>query len=157
LIINTYGYVGANPLGYIDSLGLCEDDCEDLAKKITKRRNELAKRESDLRVDKNKLRAIGKNSIAGHIQQFKDKQKNLRDLLDQYDSQGCGGGGGGSGNIPSDARSFSTMPVPIPGIGSRSNSGTRGGARSGGGLSGGGGGGFLGGKLRPRRPGINFN
>jgi RHS repeat-associated protein len=111
--VNLYGYVENNPIDLRDPSGLAS--CSDLAKDITKVRNELAKRADALRRDPLNLPPTGKNSIEGHRHQFRCKQANLRDLLNQYDSKGCGrggrGGGGGSG-IPADARAMSTMPVP---------------------------------------------
>ena len=117
--LNTYAYVLDSPLTGVDPTGLCESEpekCENLAAQIENVRNELAKRESDLIQDKLNLPLTGPMSIAGHQQQFRDKQTQLRNLLDDYNSNGCGPGY----PIPSDAWVYATMPTPSPGENSNS-------------------------------------
>jgi hypothetical protein len=102
-------YVHEDPISHIDPSGLCDQDpCPDLAAKIEKVRNELAKRADDLRRDQLGLPLIGPTSVAGHQQQFENKQEQLRKLLNDYNSEGCGGG------LPADAWTFATMPTPSP-------------------------------------------
>ncbi|ANJ68015.1 hypothetical protein A9404_12100 [Halothiobacillus diazotrophicus] len=105
--INLYTYVGNDPVGYIDELGLCKDDvCKKIEDKINKVRNELAKRADELHRNPLDLPPSGPMSIAGHQQQFRNKQTQLRNLLNDYDSQGCNGG------LPADAWSLASMPTP---------------------------------------------
>jgi hypothetical protein len=87
-----------------------QDACDKLAAKITKVRNELAKRELDLNANVLNLPPTGPMSIAGHQQQFQNKQTQLRNLLNDFNGQGCGPGGG----LPADAWTFATMPTPAP-------------------------------------------
>lgn len=84
--------------------------CEFLRGEIRRVRNELAKRFDELRRDPLNLyerRPVGTRSYQGHIQQANNKQQQLRDLLDEFNSSGCRGG------LPADARRYSTNPVPI--------------------------------------------
>jgi hypothetical protein len=109
---STYAYTNSNPISNLDPLGLCDQDpCKQLAEKITKVRNELAKRSFDLRMNVLNLPPTGPFSIAGHQQQFENKQTQLRNLLDDFNTQGCGGGSGGA---PADAWELATMPTPAP-------------------------------------------
>jgi hypothetical protein len=107
--VSTYGYVGADPLGYSDSLGLCDEDrCQQLQEKITQLRNELAKRYGDLQADTWGLPLTGPMSIGGHQQQFENKQTQLRRLLSEFEALGCKGG------IPSDSWDWATKDAPSP-------------------------------------------
>jgi RHS repeat-associated protein len=104
---NPYVYAGNSPTKWIDPFGLCkEDDCKKLEQKIDKVRNELAKRSDDLRRDPLSLPPSGPMSVAGHQQQFQNKQAQLRSLLNDYNKQGCGGG------LPADVWTLATMPTP---------------------------------------------
>jgi RHS repeat-associated protein len=82
--------------------------CNDLGNRIQQLRDELAKRADDLVKDKNNLPATGRNSVAGHQQQFQNKQTELRNKLNDFQTNGCGGG------TPADAWKFATMPTPSP-------------------------------------------
>ncbi len=105
---NLYTYVSNNPITGTDPFGLM--DCDELAQEINRIRNELAKRQDELERDPNNLPPTGPNSIEGHQHQFRCKQSYLRGLLDDYNSQGCGGGGGPG--LPADAWDFATKPTP---------------------------------------------
>lgn len=90
---HTPGAVLANPCGAQENIVSKLDpngcQCASLFSDIITRRNELKKRISDLKQDKNKLPATGPNSVAGHIQQLQDKQTNLRNMLNQANTKGC--------------------------------------------------------------------
>ncbi|SFW69645.1 RHS repeat-associated core domain-containing protein [Luteibacter sp. UNCMF366Tsu5.1] len=107
--VSTYAYVSNTPLIYSDSLGLCDEDrCDQLREKITRLRNELAKRYGDLQADTLGLPLTGPMSIGGHEQQFANKQTQLRRLLSEFEALGCKGG------IPSDSWDWATKDAPSP-------------------------------------------
>ena len=92
------------------------DPCQQLSGKIKARQDELTKRFQDMREDKLGLFTAGTaglpgaGSWAGHVRQFEDKQKNLRSMLNDFASRGCG-------SPPTDAwkdasRSAPTQPAP---------------------------------------------
>lgn len=56
------------------------------------------------------LPADGPMSVGGHQQQFRDKQENLRRLLNEANAKGCT-------NYQSDAWEWATKPTPSPGWG----------------------------------------
>ena len=85
-----------------------QQKCNDLSNRIKELRDELSKRTDELIEDKHNLPQTGRNSIDGHQQQFRNKQSELRDKLNQFQSNGCGGG------TPADAWKFATMPAPKP-------------------------------------------
>jgi hypothetical protein len=85
-------------------------ECEDLLDKIQDRVNELKKRAADLKENKLNLPEKGEMSIQGHQQQFENKQANLRSMLDEWNSSGCGSG------LPADAWSIATAPTPSPAV-----------------------------------------
>jgi uncharacterized protein (DUF1501 family) len=83
-----------------DYCATCQDPkCRDQGKKIKQRRDELQRRHDEMREDPQSLfqnhRAIADahpvyGSWDGHIKQFRDKQKNLRKLIDEYNAlDGC--------------------------------------------------------------------
>ncbi len=107
--VSTYAYVGGDPLGYSDSLGLCDEDrCQKLREQIIARRNELENRYRAMEEDKWNLPLTGPMSIGGHQQQFRDKQTNLRKLLNEFDTLGCKGG------LPADVWDWATKDAPSP-------------------------------------------
>ena len=75
------------------------DPCEQIEKDANARRNELAQRYAELREDKYNLyelflrdpnaRVPGIGSWNGHVQQFRNKQANLRSTLDKSRTNGC--------------------------------------------------------------------
>ncbi|WP_155888451.1 hypothetical protein [Inquilinus limosus] len=94
-----------------DACSTCDPDpCKRLGQEITGKRNELAKRYSDLLEDKYGLFALrpdgipGVGSWDGHIQQFENKQANLRKSLNEASARGCGDQG--------DAWSWATREPP---------------------------------------------
>ena len=93
-----------------DKIGeACEDDgCELLYYEIRKVLGVVKKRYWDLVLDKNDLfvnRPTGRMSWKGHVQQLKQWQGTLRNLLFQANSSGCL-------DYPSDAWSWATRPAP---------------------------------------------
>jgi len=107
---------------YLDlGLIISEQDCKcaDLFKQIKERRDELAKRVDQLRRNAGDLPPTkpdkpdpryGYRSIAGEIQQFENKQANLRTLLLDHQRAGCK-------QNTEDAWKYATREVPseIPG------------------------------------------
>ncbi|WP_230598319.1 RHS repeat-associated core domain-containing protein [Xanthomonas albilineans] len=93
-------------LGNLAGQTMCPDDeCAKLIGKIDSLVSELKKRYSDLVIDVYGLPAIGPMSIAGHKQQFRNKQTMLRGLLNEAASKGCTG-------YSTDAWMWATMPAP---------------------------------------------
>jgi RHS repeat-associated protein len=86
------------------------DDCEELYAKIRSRVDELKRRYSELISNTRKLPTVGPFSIEGHRQQFRNKQTNLRSLLDEARTKGCTAYG-------ADASTWSTIEAPYPGWG----------------------------------------
>ncbi len=92
----------------------CPDPCKDLLAEILRFMADIQKRYWDLRNDAGNLPAVapdpphpryGRRSIRGERQQYRDKQKGLRDRLDQWDVNGCG-------PPPDEARKWSSRAVP---------------------------------------------
>jgi RHS repeat-associated protein len=108
--LNTYGYAYGNPASYTDFSGLCPNDCKELLANIENLRNELAKRESDLYQDQYDLPLLGRSmTIESHQREFRIKQANLREALDEYNSQGCD-----DDDLPPGTWNYATMPTPYP-------------------------------------------
>jgi hypothetical protein len=87
----------------------CEDcdPCRERNSEINRSVNELKKRHGDMLADKMDLfntRPTGPMSWQGHIDQFKQKQKNLRRQLNDAASQGC--------TPPGDAWSWASRQSP---------------------------------------------
>ncbi len=81
--------------------------CDDLAQQIVNLRDEIAGRFSAYNNPTYNLPLFGPNSRMGHIQQITNKQQNLRNLLNEFITQGCG-----SGALPSDAWGWATVQAP---------------------------------------------
>jgi RHS repeat-associated protein len=64
-------------------------DCEKLYNDIDALVNELQARENSLKWPTLPLPPTGKMSVAGHVQQFQDKQIQLRSLLNEANTKGC--------------------------------------------------------------------
>jgi hypothetical protein len=82
-------------------------DCSKLYQQIGALRSELARRQSELINNELNLPLTGPFSVAGHRQQFRDKQRQLRRLLKQADMQGCT-------SYRDDAWDWATRPMPSP-------------------------------------------
>jgi hypothetical protein len=88
----------------------CEPpDCKEAQKKIKKGRDELKKRYAEMRKDKEKMYPINpektlKGSWQGHIDQFLQKQKNLRKNIINAQTNGC--------SVPEDAWKWATEKPP---------------------------------------------
>ncbi len=91
-------------------------DCSELAALIKRVTDELKKRGADLLEDIWKLPPTGKMSIAGHVQQFENKQAHLREALNDFNTQGCGGPGP-THPIPADAWKWATKATPEKRVG----------------------------------------
>ena len=87
--------------------GQCPD-CQALYDAINEVVFQLQQRNYALIADKYKLPPTGTMSIAGHQQQFRNVQAQLRKLLNQANAQGCK-------DYRSDAWGWATMPAPSPG------------------------------------------
>jgi hypothetical protein len=83
--------------------------CNDLLAQIVARIAELAIRAQELIVNRLNLPPTGPMSIDGHQQQFRNKQVNLRRMLEQWDTNNCG-----PGYLPGDAWKWATRPAPSP-------------------------------------------
>lgn len=86
-----------------------DPDCNDLLIQIIARVVELVLRADALIRDPLRLPPTGPMSIEGHKQQFRNKQVNLRSMLNQWDTNNCG-----DGYIPRSAWKWATRPVPSP-------------------------------------------
>ncbi len=82
--------------------------CDELQKEITRLKNQLSRRERQIRENRGNLRATGPNSIASHQQRFRETQTTLRNALDEWNSQGCGGG------LPKRIWKLATKDAPQP-------------------------------------------
>jgi len=83
-----------------------DEDCSRLVAKIDSLVIELRKRYWDLKQDKLGLPATGRMSIDGHVQQFQNKQAQLRRLLAEASTKRCAG-------YSNEAWSWATMSQPM--------------------------------------------
>jgi hypothetical protein len=86
-----------------------DPDCDNLLVKIVARALELYLRADALIRNPLNLPQTGPNSIEGHQQQFRNKQVNLRSMLNQWDTNNCG-----DGYLPRRVWEWATRPVPSP-------------------------------------------
>ena len=86
-----------------------DPDCEDLLVQIIARALELYLRADALIRDPLELPRTGPMSIEGHQQQFRNKQVNLRSMLNQWDTNNCG-----DGYLPRRVWHWATRDVPSP-------------------------------------------
>ncbi len=87
-------------------------NCNTLAALAKKVRDELARRASELFEDiLNLPPGPGPMTLTGHIQQFENKQQQLRNTLNEFDANGCGGPGP-TAQVPADAWKWATGVAP---------------------------------------------
>ena len=83
--------------------------CGDLLIRILARLVELGQRADEIIRNPLNLPQSGPMSVGGHQQQFRNKQTNLRRMLQQWDTNNCG-----PGYVPRDAWNWATRPAPSP-------------------------------------------
>jgi len=93
---------GVTPAGPTDPF------CQDLLAQIIARVVELKERADALVRNPLNLPATGTMSVAGHREQFQNKQANLRSKLNEWNTNNCGPG------LPAEAWSWATRPIPTP-------------------------------------------
>ena len=99
-----YQFTAADAIIQLNNL---PPECEDLLVQILARIAELARRAAELVANQHSLPLRGPMSIEGHQQQFRNKQVNLRRLLNDWDTFGCG-------PPPRNAWRWATRSVPSP-------------------------------------------
>jgi RHS repeat-associated protein len=120
--LNLYGYVGNSPLMGVDPLGLASfmmpngwqtDPCDKKLQLIKDLIDHIKNRWLDMFNDTNRLYQNpnpppGKGTWAGHRQMFSQSQKQLRDVLNNFSSGGCGD----KLKVPDNAWKAASMPAP---------------------------------------------
>ena len=121
---NDYAYTHGDPINSRDLTGT--KDCKALSAKIRSAYQSVQKRYSDLKANKLKLPMSGKMSISGHLQQCKDTQRGLRNMLEQYRGDGCGGGPRSPyAGLPQDVWKVATRTAPTSRQGWSNSNSTR--------------------------------
>jgi RHS repeat-associated protein len=88
---NFYGYVGNDPVNFIDSSGLSRCDellwlIADLTAELDDRWNAMDRDPKDLY----RTRRTGKDSWEGHQDKYYDVQEDLNEAIDEYENGPCG-------------------------------------------------------------------
>jgi RHS repeat-associated protein len=111
---NDYTYVHGDPINSTDLAGT-KKDCDKLKGQIEKLRNELKERYDEIRIDKYKLPIWGpKGTIESHRKHFAKMQGGLRNNLNDWGKQGCGGPSESPYHAFGDAWQWATKDAPWP-------------------------------------------
>ncbi len=87
----------------------CHDnECERLYREIDRLVNQLERRHRQIRENKGGLPFTGPDSVGGHQQKFRDRQRELRDVLNRANAKMCL-------NYHRDAWYWATRDAPVPG------------------------------------------
>ena len=106
-----YDYCNGDPIGCLDLDGCAAgpylNKCGRIKGDIIAAMRELSRRRSDLLANKEDLPWAGKDSVAGHMHQFRGWQRNLKKALSDYARNGCG-------KPPKGAQAWINTRTPVP-------------------------------------------